>query len=686
MTNSNSNYPISKTESTSDKYFGTEIADPYRWLEDENSEQTKTWISHQNDYTNNYCDAIPELAAIKTRLTEIFNYEKLTPPERVGDKYYFWKNSGLQNQPVVVARTELDGQDEIVLDPNELSTDGSVSITKISFSKNNRYLAFGLSDSGSDWNTIQVMDLATKKLLDDKIEWVKFSQIAWFEDGFFYSRYPKPNPDSESSELNTSHSLYYHILGDTQEHDQLIYQDKLKPKRSVTAEVSEDQKYLIIAPSESTSGNALLFGDLSQLGSEKNQTNMVEVVSSFENDFDFLGNEGGILYFLTNWRAPNNQIIAIDATKVEQPNWQTVISAKTQKLASAVMSDGRFVCNYIENAHSELVIYDPKINSTQKIEIETLGEIHTLTGKNSQKEIFFGFSSFVAPAVIYKLDVLTLDLQVIARPKVNFDSESFETKQIFYKSKDGTQIPMFVTHKKGLVLNGQNPTWLYGYGGFNISILPFFSPTMIYFLEQGGVFCVPNIRGGGEFGEAWHLGGTKFNKQNVFDDFIAAAESLIAQKYTNPKKLAIEGGSNGGLLVGACLTQRPDLFRVCLPVVGVMDMLKYHKFTIGWAWATDYGTSEDSIEMFNYLFGYSPLHNCKPTNYPAVLIMTADHDDRVVPAHSLKFGAALQKAQLGINPILIRVDTKAGHGTGKSVQAKINDAAFKVAFALQNME
>ncbi len=684
--NSPMKYPNSKPDkSVQDDFFGTKVADPYRALEDPNSDLTKSWVAEQNKTTFGYLDKISFKKSVQERLTKLWNFERYGVPMHEGDRYFFYKNDGLQNQAVLyMANGPAATEGKPVINPNELSESGTTSISGISFNKQGTLLAYTISEGGSDWNTIRVKDLNNLENTDDVLQWVKFSGMAWCGKGFFYSRYPEPSQDQALSKKNEFHALYYHVMGTQQAEDQLIYLDKANPLRNVGASTTEDERFLILSQSESTSGENLYVARLD--GYERGQElKFTPIVQSFDNDYSVVDIQNGIMYVLTNYKAPNKQLVAISLKDPSPDTWKTIIKESDETIQSVSMSEKEIVCTYIKDAYSQIRRYNLDGKYLSDVKLPGIGTVSGFGGKRDESSWFYSFVSFTQPASIYMYDVGSGNSKAIQTPKVDFKSEDYETKQVFYKSKDGTKVPMFITHKKGLVLNGENPTWLYGYGGFDISVQPSFSISKAVFLEQGGVYCVANIRGGGEYGEKWHKGGTLQNKQNVFDDFIGAAEYLIAQKYTSKKRLAIEGRSNGGLLVGACMTQRPDLFAVCFPGVGVQDMLRYHKFTIGWAWASDYGKSDDSKEMFNYLYKYSPVHNCKPANYPATMITTADHDDRVVPAHSFKFAAALQAAQTGSNPTLIRIDTQAGHGAGKSTRMVIDEAADMLSFALFNM-
>ncbi|GAB4148972.1 MAG: prolyl oligopeptidase family serine peptidase [Patescibacteria group bacterium] len=681
-------YPKTNTQNVFDNYFDRQIPDPYRWLEDDNSVETKKWVEEQNHLTSSYLGSIPNRDYIKDRLTKLWNYERFSVPKKVGGKYYFWKNDGLQNQSVLYRSANIKQTNELekVLDPNQFSTDGTVAVDKIAFSNDAKFLAFSISSGGSDWRQIQVLDLETGVILPDRIEWVKFSEIAWFKNGFFYSRYPEPaNKSDLLSSKNEYHVLYYHTLGTSQNDDVLIFQDLDHAERNVVAEVTDDEKYLVLYFEESTSGNAVSLVDLEQVGHQFQNMQLISLVSNFESDFRLVGNQGHLLYFLTNYKASNSQLLGVDFNDLKEANWQVLIPEREVNLEHVTLANGLIVAIYTPNAHNQIKVFNFDGKELSEVVLPEIGSVTGIWGRLDEREWFFHFSSFTTPGKVFLVNSQNqnnIEVKLILESKSEFNSSDYQTKQIFYESKDGTRIPMFIISKKDLHLDGNNQLWLYGYGGFNVSILPSFSPSKAVFLEQGGIYCVASIRGGGEFGKNWHKAGTKFQKQNVFDDFIAAAEFLIDQKYTSSEKLIIEGVSNGGLLVGACLTQRPDLFKVAIPRVGVLDMLRYHKFTIGWAWADDYGTSEESKEMFEYLLSYSPLHNCHPNQYPSVLITTADHDDRVVPAHSFKFGAMLQNAQVGKNPILIRIDTKAGHGAGKSTEMAIAEQVDLLTFAL----
>jgi len=677
-------YPTTRKDtSIKDNFFGVAVADPYRWLENENSSNTKKWIKSQNQTTFSYLDQIPFRDAIETRLSKIWNYERYSTPFKKSDKYYYFKNDGLQNQAVLYVQESLDGRSTIVLDPNSFSEDGTSSLGGYSFSNKGAFLAFEISEGGSDWRTIRIKDLKNDKLLDDEIKWVKFSNIAWFDYGFFYSRYPEVTDNSALSKKNEFHQIYYHKLGTPQSDDQLIFADRANPHHGMYASTSEDERYLIIQIWESTSGNALYVKDLSIKDSD-----FIPIVETFDYDYNFVDVVNNRLLILTNFKADNNRLIAISPDHSSKGFWEDILSERNDKLASVNVIGGKIIANYTHNASSKISIFDTKGNLDFELDLPQIGTVQNFSGKKEEPLAFYAFTAITQPTTIYSLDLETKENKVFKQPKIDFDVVAFVTKQIWYEGYDGTKIPIFVTHKKGLELDGSRPTLLYGYGGFDISILPQFNSTRLnlapIILENDGVFAIANIRGGGEFGKKWHEAGTKDKKQNVFNDFQAAAEFLIDQKYTSNEKLAIYGRSNGGLLVGACMTQRPDLYRVALPAVGVLDMLRYDKFTIGRAWATDYGLSENEKE-FDFLYSYSPIHNAKPQKYPATLITTADHDDRVVPAHSFKFAAAVQENQKGENPVFIRVETSAGHGSGKPTSKRIEEAADILSFTFYNL-
>jgi prolyl oligopeptidase len=651
-------YPETRKADQVDDYFGTKVADPYRWLEDDNAADVKAWVQAENAVTFGYLDKIPFRPKIKARLTEIFNYPRYSSPFRAGDRYFFYKNDGLQNQSVCYVQKGLDGTPEVFFDPNALSPDGTVRLSIVSVSKDDRYVALSRGEAGSDWTEIRVMDIATKTELPDRVRWVKFSGAAWCGGGFYYGGYDPPAPGQELKGKNEHQKIRFHRLGDPQERDLLVYEDQAHPLRMFGAEVTEDEKTLFLSVTEGTSGNELYAKNLALEGA-----GFEPLVKGFDFDSAPVDTVGGQVLVYTNVDAPNFRAVLIDPAKPAKENWQTVIPEKPDVLSGANAAGGFLFCNYLKDANSKIYQHDLSGKLVREIELPALGTAGGFAGKRDEKVLFYTFTSFTYPPTIYKFDPATGRSEVFRKAEVKFDPADYETKQVFYASKDGTKVPMFIVHKKGLKLDGKNPTLLYAYGGFNISEQPGFSAANIILLENGGIYALANIRGGGEYGEAWHKAGMLLNKQNVFDDFIAAAEYLIREKYTSRDRLAVEGGSNGGLLIGAVMTQRPDLFRVCLPAVGVMDMLRYHKFTIGYAWAVEYGSS-DNEKDFRNLYAYSPLHNIKAgLCYPATLVTTADHDDRVVPAHSFKFAAALQASQACANPVVIRIETRSGHGS-----------------------
>ena len=673
-------YPQTATVDTVDTYFGVSVPDPYRWLENDTSAATASWVKAQNEITNNYLEHIPFRQDLLKRLTELANYERISAPFKKHGKYYFYKNDGLQNQSVLYVQDALNSEARVFLDPNKLSDDGTVALTSLSFSNNGKYAAYTISRSGSDWREIYVMDVATGSLLDDHITWAKFTDAAWQGDGFYYSAYDAPSKGKEFSNVNEHHKIYYHKLGEPQQNDRLVYENKAYPKRFYTAQVSEDERVLFIYESGEGRGNALFMQDLTQKSAP-----VVQLASDFDYQYTPIEVIGNRIYFFTNYQAAKNKIMAAELQSPELANWKEVVPEKEQVLSDVRVIGGKLFLTYDKDASNHAYVYDLQGKELQEIELPSLGSV-SFNGDKDDEECFFSFTSFTIPGATYKYDVQKNSYELFRARKVKFHSDEFVPEQVFFPSKDGAKIPMFLTYQKGLKKNGKNPVFLYGYGGFNISLYPSFSINRIPFLENGGIYVQVNLRGGSEYGEDWHVAGTKMQKQNVFNDFIAAAEYLIDNKYTNSQKIAIVGGSNGGLLVGACMTQRPDLFRVAIPQVGVMDMLRYHKFTIGWNWASDYGTSEDSKEMFEYLKGYSPLHNLKKgTKYPATLVTTADHDDRVVPAHSFKFAATLQACNEGSNPTLIRIDSKAGHGAGKPMSKILEEQADVYGFIMYNL-
>ncbi|MCK4663034.1 MAG: S9 family peptidase [Bacteroidales bacterium] len=675
------NYPVTKKVDTVDVYFGTEVPDPYRWLEDDNSEETGEWVKAQNEVTFDYLSKIPFRDAIKERLTKIWDYPKVSAPFKEGGHYFAYRNDGLQNQYVVYIKETLDGEEKVILDPNKLSEDGTVSLTGFEVSKCGKYLGYGISRGGSDWKEFYVKDIETGKDLEDHILWAKFSGLSWHKNGFFYSRYPEPKEGDELSAENKNSKIYYHTIGDKQENDKLIYENPEFPERGYYGGVTEDKKYLIISATESTSGNALYFKNLEEKDGE-----LHEIVKDFDDDYQIVEHIDGKFLVMTNYESPKYKLISIDVNNYGKENWKDIIPESENVLKYASVVGGKIFVNYMQDAHSVIKVYDLEGNYQYDVELPTIGSVGGFSGEKDDEITFYTLTSYTYPSVVYKYNIAENKSEVYTKSQVDFEPDKYETKQVFYESKDGTKIPMFITHKKGLKLDGNNPTLLYGYGGFNVSLTPYFSITRLIWIENGGVYVVANLRGGGEYGEDWHEAGIKLKKQNVFDDFIAAAEYLIEKKYTSPKKLAIQGGSNGGLLVGAVANQRPELFKVAFPAVGVMDMLRYHEFTIGRFWAADYGTSKDSEEMFKYLINYSPIHSVKKdVEYPAMLVTTADHDDRVVPCHSFKYISTIQDNHKGNNPVLIRIETKAGHGAGKPTDKIIQEYADIWSFAFYNM-
>lgn len=674
-------YPVSKKVDQTDEYFGVQVADPYRWLEDDNSEETAEWVKAENAVTNAYLSQIPFRDKIVDRLTEIWNYPRYRTPEKKGEYYYFRKNNGLQNQDVLYVMKGEDGEPEILLDPNTLSEDGTVALSSWNLSKDGKYLGYLIARAGSDWQEIHVMDIDKRETLSDHIQWVKFSGVSWKGDGFYYSSYDPPAEGEELSDVNEYHKVNYHKIGTGQDEDILIYDNADFPRRNYYAGTTEDERFLILYETESTSGNALYFKDLSKKRSE-----FIKLAEGFEYDYGVIGNIDDKLLIKTNEDAPKGMVYMVNTADLSADR-VSIIPEKEEVMQSTAILGGRLITEYMKDANSKAYILTLGGELISELELPGLGSFGGLSGWTDDNIAFYTFTSFTYPATVFKFNIRENKSEIFFDSEIDFDASEYETKQVFYTSKDGTKIPMFIVHKKGIKLDGNNPTLLYGYGGFNISITPSFRTSNLVLLENGGIYAVANIRGGGEYGEEWHDAGTLLQKQNVFDDFIAAGEYLIAEGYTSNDKLAIIGGSNGGLLVGACMLQRPELFRVALSHVGVLDMLRYHKFTIGWAWATDYGTSEDDSTMFNYLLGYSPLHNIQSgVDYPATMVFTADHDDRVVPAHSFKFIATLQEKNTGPNPVLIRIESKAGHGAGTPVSKVIEQVADQWAFMFYNMD
>lgn len=672
-------YPQTKKDTTvKDDYFGTLVPDPYRWLENDTSAETAAWVKAENEVTQNYLSQIPFRDAIKARYEKLFNYEKYSAPFHQGKYIYYYKNSGLQNQSVLYREETGAGNPQPFLDPNNFSKDGTTSLAGISFSKDGSMAAYNISEGGSDWQKLVVMNAGTQKQTGDTLE-LKFSGASWKgNDGFYYSSYERAKDGSVLSAKNNNHKLYYHKLGTPQSEDKLVYGDDAHPVRYMSGSLSEDEKWLIISTANETYGNALYVQDLTKPNSP-----VVAVVADMKNSHGIVDVDENYFYIQTDKDAPTNKLVAAPLATPQAANWKTIVEAKPEVLnASAV--GGNIFCTYLKDAVNKVYQYDRTGKQIREVQLPGLGTAGGFTGKQEEKETYFVFTSYINPATIYQLDIASGKTEVYKQSKVQFDPADFESKQVFYTSKDGTKVPMIITYKKGIELNGKNPCLLYGYGGFSVSLTPAFSTSSMILLENGGIYAVPNIRGGGEYGEDWHNAGIKTKKQNVFDDFMAAAQYLVDNKYTSRDMLAMEGGSNGGLLIGACITQKPDICKVAFPAVGVMDMLRYHKFTAGAGWAYDYGTSEDNKEMFEYLYHYSPVHNVKPAAYPATMITTADHDDRVVPAHSFKFAANMQEKQQGNNPVLIRIETKAGHGAGKSTQQILQEQADKWSFMFYN--
>lgn len=673
-------YPKTPKINQIDTYHGTKIADPYRWLEADTAQNVAAWVQAQNEVTFKYLDKIPFRDQLKERLTKLWNYAKYSAPFREGDYHYFYKNDGLQNQSVLYRQKGLNGTPELFLDPNKLSADGTTSLGSLAFSKDAKYAVYTTSTGGSDWRDAYVLDVATGKKLPDELHWIKFSGTSWYQNGFYYSRYSAPTQGSKLANKNEYHQVYYHKIGTAQSQDKLIWEAKDHPLRLLFAQTTEDEKYLILSASEGTSNNSLYIKDLTKANSK-----IMPLVTSFDKEFRVVENLGDKLIVHTNQDAPKYKLIQIDLKNPKPAHWKTLVPETDNVLNTASLSGGKLVLNYMKDAATLVRVHTTNGQWLHDVALPTVGTASGFRGKKEDKTVFYTFTSFTYPSAIYQYNLDSNTSTLFRKAEVDVDMEGYETSQVFYPSKDGTKIPMFITHKKGLKLDGTNPTYLYAYGGFNISMTPSFSIARMVWLENGGVFAVANIRGGGEYGEAWHKAGMTPSKQNVFDDFIGAAEFLVAQKYTTSKKLAIAGGSNGGLLIGAVANQRPDLFQVALPAVGVLDMLRFHKFTIGWAWVPEYGSSEDPAQFKN-LLAFSPLHNIiAGVKYPATLVTTADHDDRVVPAHSFKYVATLQEKGAPGNPYLIRVDVKAGHGAGKSTTAQIAEVADVWSFVFYNM-
>jgi len=676
-------YPVTRKTNVVDDYNGVKVADPYRWLEDDNSPETKAWVEAQNKITIAYLQNIPELPAIRERLTKLWNYERYGVPFKEGGRYFFTKNDGLQNQSVLFTMASLDAPPTVLLDPNKLSADGTVALASYSISNDGNLMAYALATAGSDWREWRVRDIRTGQDLSDLVKWSRFSNASWTKDGkgFFYSRFDEPQKENEFKGTLFFQKLYYHRLGTSQSEDELVYHRPDQKEWGFDGSVTDDGRYLIITITQGTdTRNRVFYKDLRERGSK-----VVELLGDFDADYTFIDNGGPVFWFRTDLDAPRGRVIAIDIRDPERANWKEIIPQAAETLHGVSMVNDQFIATYLKDAQSQVKMFSPNGALARELELPGMGTVGGFAGKRSDTETFYSFTSFTVPGSVYRLDLRSGQSAVFREPKVDFNARDYETKQFFYQSKDGTRVPMFVTYKAGLKQNGANPTLLYGYGGFNISLTPGFSVANLVWMEMGGIYAMPNLRGGGEYGEEWHKAGMKLKKQNVFDDFIAAAEWLIANKYTRADKLAISGGSNGGLLVGATLNQRPNLCGAALPAVGVMDMLRFNKFTAGWAWTSDYGSPENP-EEFKALSAYSPLQNIKPgVRYPATLITTADHDDRVVPAHSFKYAATLQAAQVGAAPVLIRIETRAGHGAGKPTSKIIEEAAQRWAFLLHEL-
>ncbi len=672
-------YPETKRGDVTEDYFGTKVADPYRWLEDENSAETKSWIEAQRKTTKEYIANISFREKFKNQLEEIWSYASMSAPSKHGDYYIYTKNNGEQNQSVYYIKKGKDGEEQILLDPNTLSEDGTTSIGGISISNDNKYLAYLVSGAGSDWKEIKIMDLASKEVLEESVQWVKFSGVAWYKDGFYYSGYGIPEEGKEFSQKNEYHTVFYHKLGTKQEDDQIIYKDNENPLKNHYCRVTDDERFLIISGSKGTSGNNLIAKDLTQPDSK-----FEAIIDGFDNDSWVIDNLDGNLLIFTNYKAQNNRVVLTSLGNSSPDNWEDFIKEDENVLENISLVGDKIFATYLKDVKTQIKVFDFEGKYIQDLELPGVGISGGVSGKKGKEDAYYSFTSFTTPSSVYQLDLNTLTSEIYFKPKVSFNPDDYTTEQVFYSSKDGTKIPMFISYKKGMKKDGNNPTLLYGYGGFQISYKPKFDAAKFVFMMNGGIYAVANLRGGNEYGEKWHKGGMLHNKQNVFDDFIAAANYLKENKYTSTDKLAIHGRSNGGLLVGATITQQPDIAKIALPMVGVLDMLRYHKFTIGWAWAVEYGSSEDK-EHFDNLINYSPLHNVKPVAYPATFILTADHDDRVVPAHSFKFAAELQHQHKGENPILIRIDTKSGHGSGKPKSKLIEEWADIWAFTFYNM-
>ena len=680
-------YPTTKKVDATEDYHGTSVADPYRWLEDDvrKSDDVRQWVTRQNELTFKYLQSLPYRKQINDRLTQLWDYEKYGAPFRRGERYFFYKNDGLQNQSVLYQQDAIDAPAKVLIDPNEWASDGTIALGALSFSPDGELLAYSVQEAGSDWQTWKVMEVESGKHRTDQIKWVKFGTVSWTADnqGFYYSAYDPPATDGQFQELNLGQKVYYHRLGDAQSDDALVHQNADQPEWGFAPEVTEDGKYLVITVWEGTDDRyRVLFKSLDQPGQP-----LKVLIELMANEYSFLGNNGSQFFFKSDLDAPRKRIIVIDVAKDDLSNVHSIVPESEQAMESAGIVGDTLILQYLQDAKTQVKLFDLKGTLIREVDFPGIGSARGFGGKRGDNETFYSFSSFNRPPATYRYDLATGESTQLHTAKVDFNADDYEVNQVFFTSKDGTRVPMFIANKKGIVLDGTNPTLLYGYGGFNISLTPGFSVSRLQWMEMGGVFAMANLRGGGEYGKAWHKAGTKTHKQNVFDDFIAAAEHLIEQEYTSPNRLAIQGGSNGGLLVGACMAQRPDLFGACLPAVGVMDMLRFHKFTAGRFWVDDYGNAEENPEEFAAIYKYSPYHNLKQgTEYPATLVTTADTDDRVVPGHSFKFAAQLQAAQAGSDPTLIRIETKAGHGAGKPTAKVIEETADLWAFLVKNLD
>ncbi len=677
-------YPRTDKGNDQDNYHGTVVKDPYRWLEVDTADNVKKWVESQNKVTFEFLSRIPYRDGFKKRLTDIMNYERYSAPSRAGDYYFFSKNDGLQNQSVIYYQKGISGTPMVFLDPNTLSKDGTAAVSMLGFSKDKKYVAYAVNQSGSDWQTIKVRQVESATDLEDELQWVKFSGAAWYKDGFYYSRYPDPEKGTEFSGKNEHHQVWYHKLGTSQKEDKLVFEDKANPLRYYGSQVTEDEKYLFIYVSMGTYGTEILYQDLTVPGSKP-----ATLFKGFRYEYGVIDNIGNKIFVSTNHGAANNHVITLELGKFDpsgdyEKSWKVLVPETTSLLDNVSSAGGKLFLNYLQDVSSHVYVYSFDGVRENEIALPAIGSAGGFGGNSDDKEVFFTFTSFTYPPTIYRYVISDRKVSEFRASSVKYNPADYTTDQVFYQSKDGTKVPMFIVYKKGLVRNGKNPALLYGYGGFNVNLTPSFSASRLALLEQGAIFALANIRGGGEYGDAWHKAGMLMNKQNVFDDFIAAAEYLIKEKYTSPAFLAVQGGSNGGLLVGAVVNQRPELFKVAFPAVGVMDMLRFHKFTVGWGWVVEYGSS-DSIQDFRNLYNYSPLHNIRPLNYPAVMVTTADHDDRVVPAHSFKYIAALQENQKAPDPVLIRIDIKAGHGAGKPLSKTIEELADTYSFMFYNM-